>query len=318
MRRFLLNSMTCLSLACVSIGYVGQEAQAASSGAFEGKGQSSIVAELPAKDEIQLNSQDIVLHADFENYVEAAEDSLPLYASDFFALNNKISKYLDENLSEEEIESTAAYIYTARGKGYDNRLTLDGDLKNKVLEDIESKAYNIDVIAFEQFPKIKTLYLKERSALSDAKAQMVAELYAELDVVGFIKSDQQSRECKLEDAEENTKCREVKEALIKVLDKKDFQDECKDDAVRYMSAHYDSKSLEFAKNYHDVVDLETVKFIIEDEEYDREKLREYMDGALMELYKRGYHPKDEKNMEISRALHPTIMRRCVSLLGKYK
>lgn len=316
MRRFLLRSALCLSLACAPLGFAGIEAYAAAE--FKGKGESSIVAELPNQGEIQLNIQDIVLHADFENYVEAEEGALPLYASDFFELHYEIVKYIEEEFSKEEIEATAAYIYTARNKGFEKRLTLSEEDKNKVISEIEEKSYDAGDIAFDELPKLVEMYLVKREILSSAKTEMVNDLYEKLDVIGFIKLDQESRECKLEDSKANAKCRDVKEQLLKVLDKDDYKAACRTDAVNFMSAHYDSKSIDFARNYHDVVDLKTIKFIVDDGDYNREKLREYMDGALMELYKRGYHPKDEKNMEISRALHPTIMRRCVGLLGQFK
>lgn len=316
MRRIWILTVLLVSLICLAAEGVAVRSALATA-EFKGEGQSYGMAELPAKGDIDLNAQDIVLHSDFESYVND-DGGLPLYAADFYELNTALIKYIDENFSHEQIEASAAYIYTAKSLGFDHLLSLNDDDKNEVLKELKAKGYKIDDIAFDKFSDLQDVYKQKRSVLRDAKTEMVDDLYNKLDVIGFIKLDQEARECDLPKAADNVRCNEVKKKLLEVLDKKEFQEACHRDATTFMSAHFDSKAIDYARNYHDVIDMQTIKFIIDDGDYDRQKLRDYMDGALMELYKRGFHPKDEKNMKIARGLHPLIMRRCVALLKNYK
>lgn len=288
---------------------------------------------LPPAGKVEFSLRDLVLQADFESYAAAAAESqeqgadaangegmashVVFHPSDIFDLHNMAMGYVNEHFAEDAIAPTAAFLFEARTQGLDKRLTLDEEARSPVLEAISDKGYDVEKVDFENMVALKDFYLEKRAQRMDKKQNVVQALFDNLAIVDFIKFDQESRVCDRGSAEKNEACAAVKKDLIAVLDKPSFQDHCHATALRYISSNLSVDETEYAAAYHEVVDHKAVKFIVDQRNYDREELREYMDGALMQLDKKGFSPHDREKMQVAQAIRPQIMKLCVSLLGQH-
>lgn len=286
--------------------------------------QMSVVSldELPVADAISFAAQDVVMQADFDAHYLAKMDrddaydagALPLHPSDIFDLNQYMMSQINERFDDARIKSMAAYLYQARLDGFEHRLSLSEDEQQAVIEQIEAAGYDASIIQFEQFDELINEYTSVRAERVALKSEVLNNLYDAMDVLDFIAFDQKGRICDQEGEAEQDRCLSSKAALLDHLDKEATQAQCRSVALSFMGRNLSLGDARYSASYHNVVDHKQMKFIIEAEDYDRDELREYMDGALKKLHEAGFDPADKAALKVAQSVRAQVIKLCVGLM----
>lgn len=286
-----------------------------------GKTQASdveLINGLPEAGKVEFHMRDIVIHAGLEAYVASENDggrASSLHPSDIFDLNNAMITFLEDKLDETELDANAAYLYAARAQGVDHILTLDDDvIQRAVMNNVRDQGYNVTLIKQDVLDEMLALYLEQRAARVGKKTRVVNELYDNIDILDYVKFDQEGRICDMDDEAKIKACIDARKTFVDILEQEQSDDQCRGASLGFVGRNLTVDQIEYAAAYHNVVDHKAVKFMIDDKDYDREKLREYMDGALNVLNQKGFDPADKNAMKTARDIRAQMMKLCINML----
>ena len=268
--------------------------------------------------EINFTPNDVVLQLDLNKLSSENEAEKFLHISDFYDLNKKAISYVTDNFSEDEITSTAAFLYLLKAENISSLKDISENTSSRLKAAIVEKGYSAADVNLDKVEELLSFYQDIRKERIDKKEKIVNELYDNMDVLGYIKFDQEGRSCANKDSRIELLCLNAQDGLLNALKNQDYQDSCRMTSTKALMTMVSVDEAEYSNAYHRVLDHKTIKFIVDAEDYEREKLRSYMDGALMKMYEDGYSPGDEMKMKVAQSVRPQIMKLCVSLLKNYK
>lgn len=321
----LISTPVAVSFADVVAPQSEQKQESTAAGNYQAVNWDNL-SKLPKAGSVRYSAHDVVDLLDLEAFIAFNEEAYIAPSADALkALTDKTVKFAQENMAPEAIETASVFLSVFDMKVYKTGGELSDEDGDKIFAAMEAAGYNMKAFNVKDLQKVKDFYFDVRAqamgevpeADPEALKSAALTLYNNMDVIGFMVFDQEGRSCAGDDALKEKLCSLIKERFLALMQDDAFKQDCEARAVDLLMKRLSPTEIDYAAAYHGVVDHKQVKVIVDKPDYQRDDLKAYMDGALVDLDKAGFDPANTDARHKAQRIRKDVMVMCAQIMGQH-